>query len=155
MQTSPLYAALLTPHRAMTPNGIRWVVAFMACLASVPGLIFYAMGAWPVVGFLGLDVLALYWALSHSLKDGDAFEEVTLWADALDIRHVTARGKEFAATFNPFFVRFEVERDNEDRVVALHLRSRDRWIEIGRFLTPEDKARFAKDFSVALSRAKR
>lgn len=151
---SPLYAALLTPHRAMDRRAIRWVIALAACLASIPGIVFFAMGAWPVVGFLGLDVLALYWAMSASLKDGNAFEEITLWPDALDIRRVTARGRETLFSFNPFFVRLAVERD-ADQIVALKLVTRDRQTEIGKFLNPDDKAVFARTFGAALSRAKR
>ena len=59
MTQSPLFAALLTPHRSLSPKGIRWVIAFTCVMASIPGIAFYAMGAWPVVGLLGLDVLLL------------------------------------------------------------------------------------------------
>lgn len=154
MQTGPLFAALLTPHRAMGLGGVRLVVAVTAALALIPGVIFFAMGAWPVVGFLGLDVLALYWALSRSLRDGKAFEEITLWRDALDIRRVSARGRETMLSVNPFFVRFSVQRDGDGRVTALRLSGRETEIEIGQFLTPDDKADFAKVFGAALSRAR-
>ena len=123
-------------------------------MPSMPGLVFCDMGAWPIVGFLGRDVLLLYWALSHSRKSGDAFEEVRLWPHALDIRRVSAAGVETSMRFNPFFVRFNAIRDREKQVTALQLVSRERVVEIGRFLTPDDKARFAKAFSAALYRAK-
>lgn len=151
---SPLYSALLTPHRALSPKGIRWVIALTACMASIPGLVFFALGAWPIVGFLGLDVLLLYWALSHSLKSGDAYEEIRLWPDSLSIRQVSAAGIETSENFNPFYVRFNAVRDREERVTALQLLTRGRSLEIGRFLTPDDKAQFAKAFSAALYRAK-
>lgn len=155
MPSPPLYAAMLTPYRAMGPVGVRRVVAVMAGLALVPGLLFFSMGAWPVVGFMGLEVLALYWALSRSLRDGKAFEQVTLWPDALEIRAVTPKGEETTHCFNPFFVRFSVRRDREDRVVGLTLFTRDRALEIGAFLPPDDKAVFARDFGTALARANR
>ena len=151
---SPLFSALLTPHRSMGDRGMRWVIAFTAVMVSIPGLTFYAMGAWPVVGLLGLDVLILWWALSASLKSGEAYEEITLWPDALDIRHVNARGKQTALSFNPFYVRLSVIRDSEGRVMALRLLTRGRESEIGRFLTPYDKDQFAKAFGDALYRAR-
>lgn len=154
MTQSPLFAALLTPHRSLSPNGIRWVVAFTAVMASIPGVTFFAMGAWPVVGLLGLDVILLTWALTASFTDADAFEEITLWPDALDIRHVNKKGRETAMSFNPFMVRFSVVRDNDNRVTALKLVTRETEVEIGRFLTPDDKASFAEVFAPALSRAK-
>ncbi|MCB1517101.1 MAG: DUF2244 domain-containing protein [Hyphomicrobiaceae bacterium] len=150
MTTSPLFSALLTPHRSLDARGIRYVAAVAAVLASIPGIFFYAVGAWPVVGLMGLDVLALYWALSASLKSGRAFEEVTLWRDSLEVRHVTGWGREHQHQFNPFFVRLNVERDYEDRVTRMSLRLRDQELEIGAFLDPDDKASFAKVFSSAL-----
>jgi uncharacterized membrane protein len=145
----------LTPHRAMDQKGIRRVIAFTAIMASIPGITFYAMGAWPVVGLLGLDVLLLWWAMSASLKSGGDFEEITLWPDALDIRKVSANGRASEISFNPFFVRLSVERSTDDQVTAIRLVSRERQTEIGKFLTPYDKGQFAAAFANALYRAKR
>lgn len=154
MQKSPLFAALLTPYRSLGLTGIRAVVALYAVLSLIPGIYFYLVGAWPVVGFLGLDAVVLYWALSASLKSGDAFEEVTLWRDSLDIRHVNAKGYETNHSFNPFWVRLEVDRDFEERVTHLRIASRQQALEIGAFLTPDDKKIFANTFGQALHRAK-
>ena len=154
MTQSPLFAALLTPHRSLSPSGIRWVIAFTAIMASIPGVVFFAMGAWPVVGLMGLDIVLLTWALTASYADKDAFEEITLWPDTLDIRSVSKKGRETSLSFNPFLVRFSVVRDNDDRVIALKIVSRESEVEIGRFLTPDDKASFAAAFARALSRAK-
>jgi uncharacterized membrane protein len=40
MTQSPLFAALLTPHRSLSPKGIRWVIAFTCVMASIPGIAF-------------------------------------------------------------------------------------------------------------------
>lgn len=152
---SPLFAALLTPHRAMDQKGIKRVIAFTAVMASIPGITFFAMGAWPVVGLLGLDVLLLWWAMSASLKSGEDYEEITLWPDALDIRRITARGQETAISFNPFYVRLSITRDDQNNVTAIRLSSCGQTTEIGRFLTPYDKGQFAVAFADALYRAKR
>src|ERR1700742_3859057 len=93
-QARPLFAAKLTPHRSLSPRGVKIVAAFAASLLLLPGIIFYALGAWPVVGFMGLDVIGLYFALTWSLRDGRRFEEISLWGDRLDIRRVSAKGEE-------------------------------------------------------------
>ncbi len=69
-QARPLFAARLTPHRSLSPRGVRLVAGFAAALLLLPGLVFYLLGAWPVVGFMGLDVIGLYVALTWSLRDG-------------------------------------------------------------------------------------
>lgn len=154
IHASPLFAALLTPYRSLGAMGIHLVVAAYAILAAIPGLYFFLTGAWPVVGFLGLDILLLWWALSASRRAGRAFEEVTLWPDKLEVRHVSARGKERRHDFNPFWVRLEVERDHEERVTRLILRNRAEALEIGAFLNPDDKASFAQVFGQELHRAR-
>ena len=153
-QAKPLFAARLTPHRSLSPRGIKIVVAILAALALLPGLIFYALGAWPVVGFMGLDVLALYWALSHSFREGRAYEQVTLWTDSLQVLQVSARGQETLESFNPFLVKLIVERDFDERTTGLKLRTKDREIALGAFLNPDDKASFAKVFGTALKKAR-
>ena len=154
MQKNPLFAALLTPHRSLSLKGIRRAVAVYALLAAIPALYFFLSGAWPVVGFLGLDALALYWALIASRRSGDAFEQVTLWPDALEIRHVTPRGAEKSHRFNPFWVRLHIDRDPDDRVLRLTLRNRGDELEIGAFLNPDDKKSFALAFGDALTKAR-
>jgi uncharacterized membrane protein len=123
-------------------------------MASIPGLAFFAMGAWPVVGLLGLDIVLLTWALTASFADKDVFEEITLWPDALDIRRVNRKGRETSLSFNPFLVRFSAVRDADERVIALKIETRDGEVEIGKFLTPDDKANFAEMFAPALRRAR-
>lgn len=154
MQTAPLFSAMLRPHRALGPSGIRNVVIFTAIMASIPGMVFYAMGAWPIVGLLGLDMIALTWALTASFKSGDTYETVTLWPDNLEVRHVTARGQERQHRFNPFWVRLDVSRDFEDRVTRIALKNRGEVLELGKFLTPDDKKKFAQSFGRALHRAR-
>jgi len=92
IQAKPLFAATLTPRRSLTPRGKRVVIALVAALALVPGIIFYVAGAWPVVGFMGLDVLAIWIALTVSMRGGRAYEVVTLWPGALEVKKVDAKG---------------------------------------------------------------
>lgn len=96
----------------------------------------------------------LYWALSASLGSGKAFEEVTLWPDALDIRQVSGRGKETTHSVNPFYARLRVVRDSAERVTTLLIVTRGTAIEIGGYLNAEDKARFAQVFGAALHKAR-
>jgi uncharacterized membrane protein len=154
MQPSPLFTASLTPNRPLTPRGLRIVVAVTAALAAIPGLVFLAMGAWPVVGLMGLDVLALWWALSAAARRATASEEVTLWPDRLEIRRIAEGGRVWQTRFDPFSVRLVVDRDAAKRVHRVGLRSRDRSVEIARFLGADDKASFARALDVALYRAR-
>lgn len=150
----PLFAATLSPYRSLSEKGLHYLVLFTACLALIPGTIFYMSGAWPIVGFLGLDVLALYWALRASMFETRRRENVTLWRDRLEIDQISPMGKCRSHAFNPFWVRFGIERDHDDNVTRLTLAMRQKTLEIARFLGPDEKAGFAKAFSEALHRAR-
>jgi uncharacterized membrane protein len=153
-QAKPLFAATLTPHRSLTPNGKRIVVGLVAAMALVPGVIFYFAGAWPVVGFMGLDVLAIWAALTISMRAGKAYEVLTLWPGALELRKVDAKGTEQVLSFAPASVRFVIDRDYNERVTALWLKEQTRSVSLGAFLSPDEKLSLSKVFGTALRKAR-
>jgi uncharacterized membrane protein len=153
-QAKPLFAATLTPHRSLTPAGKRMVIGLVAALALVPGLIFYVAGAWPVVGFMGADVLAIWVALTVSMRGGKAYEVITLWPASLELRKVDAKGGEEILRFTPAAVRFLVDRDYNERVTALWFKADDRKVPVGAFLSTDEKLSLSKVFGTALRKAR-
>jgi uncharacterized membrane protein len=154
IQAKPIFAATLTPHRSLSPTGKRIVIGLVAALALVPGIVFYIAGAWPVVGFMGLDVLAIWIALTVSMRAGKQQEVVSLWPGALELKKIDAKGEEQILTFVPGNVRFVIDRDFNERVQALWLRERDARVQLGSFLSPEEKQSFSKAFGAALRKAR-
>lgn len=153
-QAKPLFAATLTPHRSLSPVGKRVVIGLVAALALVPGLIFYIAGAWPVVGFMGLDIVAVWIALTISMRGGKAYEVITLWPAALELKKVDAKGVEDVLSFTPGTVRFLVDRDYNERVTALWFKTGERKVPVGAFLSPDEKLSFSKVFGTALRKAR-
>ena len=153
-QAKPLFAATLTPHRSLTPNGKRVVIGLVSALALVPGIIFYLVGAWPVVGFMGLDVLAIWAALTISMRSGKLQEVVTLWPTSLELKRVDAKGTEEVLAFVPQNVRFLVDRDYNERVTGLWLKEQDKKIPLGAFLSTDEKLSLSKVFGTALRKAR-
>lgn len=153
-QARPLFAATLRPHRSLSHRGLRWVIAGVAVAASIPGMIFFSLGAWPVAGFMGLDVVLVWWALSASMREGRQYETVTLWPDQLEVKRVAGNGKETLIRFSPHLVRLVIDRDYNERTTGIHLRTRDNDMQIGAFLNADDKASFAMAFGTALRKAR-
>lgn len=153
-QARPLFAATLTPNRSLSRGGLRIVLALFVVGLSVPAMILFSVGAWPIIAFLVVDVLAIWWALSASMGESRRYEKVTLWPDELELKRGTGRGKEELVRFNPHFVKLVIDRDYNERTTAIHLRTRDSDTEIGAFLNPDDKASFAKAFGTALRKAR-
>ena len=65
------------------------------------------MGAWPVFGFFGLDVLAIYWAFRINFRRARASEEISVTPSELRVRRVSHRGHVVEWVFNPLWVRLD------------------------------------------------
>ena len=150
-----LFDMRLRPHRSLGPGGFRAFMMAAFVLGVLVSLPFYLMGAWPVVGFMGLDVLALYVAFRLNFRSARAYEELRLTPLELLFARVSARGARREWRFNPSWVRFERIEHEEFGTQRLSLVSRGRSLEVGAFLGPDQKAEFAAEFSRALAQARR
>jgi uncharacterized membrane protein len=151
----PLFTAVITPHRSLAPSGARLVVV-LCCLAAVGSSIpFIVLGAWPVAGVLGIDVVALAIAFRASFRSAKSVEEVVLSPVDLLLRRVTHRGERFERRFNPLWTKLDREHDEDYGLMALALVSRGERVVIARELSPHERESFADAFGEALARVKR
>jgi len=118
-------------------------------------VIFVSLGAWPVFGFFGLDVLLVYFAFRANYRSARAYEEVIVTASELTVRKVNHRGGVREWTLNPLWVRLERIVHAEFGIERLLLVSHGRRLTIAGFLGPAEKASFARALTNALSEAKR
>jgi len=88
-----LFSAVLRPNRSATIGGLNAVMAVMAVIWLATGAAFAVIGAWPVSGFLGLDVLVLYLALRLCLRAGRTVETIDLTERALTVRRINPWGR--------------------------------------------------------------
>jgi uncharacterized membrane protein len=150
-----LFSAIITPHRSLSGKGFLAVMALVGTMSFAGGLFFYLMGAWPVVGFLGLDVALVYWAFRANYRAAAAFEEVTVTPSELRLRRVSHRGAVAEWTLNPVWTKLEREKHEEFGLLKLFLVSRGRRLSVAGFLSPKEKESFAVALSVALGEARR
>jgi uncharacterized membrane protein len=151
----PFFRALLTPYRSLGRVGFALLMASLLAGWLATGAIFVAHGAWPVSGFLGLDVLLVYVAFKLNYRAARAREEVSVSRTSLDIRKIAPSGKAVAYHFNPFWARFAIARHSEIGITRMAVEGQGRSVQIGGFLNPGDRESFARAFSSALARAKR
>jgi uncharacterized membrane protein len=150
-----LFSALLTPHRSLNRTGFLVLMGFLSVVSFAAGLAFLLMGAWPVFGFFGLDMLAIYWAFRINFHRAQACEEISVTLSELRLRRVSHRGHVVEFVLNPLWVRLDQKIDAEFGVERLYLISKGRRVSIGSFLGPDEKASFAKALLAALQAAKR
>jgi uncharacterized membrane protein len=150
-----LFSALLTPHRSLNRSGFLLVMAFLTVIIFCTGVAFLLMGAWPVFGLFGLDVLAVYWAFKINFRRARASEEISVTPSELRLRKVSHRGHAIEWVLNPLWVRFDKVATEEFGIERLYLVSQGRRLSIGSFLSPDEKASFAKALVTALQAARR
>src|SRR6266566_9039564 len=88
-----LFSAVVTPHRSLSRAGFLIVMAALGGISFVAGTAFLLLGAWPVFGFFGLDVLLVYWAFRANYRAAAAFEEVSVTPSELRFRKVSYHGR--------------------------------------------------------------
>jgi uncharacterized membrane protein len=150
-----LFSALLTPHRSLNSVGFVVLMAVVAGVSFVGGVVFFIVGAWPVIGFLGLDVVLVYWAFRVNYMAAAAYEEVTVTPSELHVKQVSHRGEIAEWSLNPLWVRLERETHEEYGLLRLFLVSHGRKLPIAGFLGPAERETFATALSAAIGEAKR
>jgi len=117
------------------------------------GLLFYMIGAWPVVGFMGLDVALIYIAFKLNYRAARLCEAVDLTPGALTVTRVQPSGKAESWSFNPYWVKLKLE-DRIGRSSELSIASHGRRLVFATFLTDPEREDFAHALDAALSAAK-
>ena len=150
-----LFSAQLSPHRSLSRTGFLVLMAFLSLVSFGAGLAFWLMGAWPVLGFFGLDVLAIYWAFRINFRHARATEEISVTLSELRVRRVSHRGHVVEWVLNPLWVQLDQKTHAEFGIERLYLVSKGRRVSVASFLGPDEKASFAKALTAALQAAKR
>ena len=153
MNDEVLFNAVLSPNRSLAKNGFLVVLGLTTLLCMVGGALFLLMGAWPVTGFLGLDLALLYVALRLSYRSGFLTETVQLRRASLTVSRFFPNGREASWRFQPYWlkVEFNHEADHNNQVI---LTSTGKRLSVGSFLSPEERTEFATALMIALHRCR-
>ena len=145
------FDAELTPHRSLSARGFRVLIGVVAAANLAVGIGFYWVGAWPVFGFMGLDVALLYFLFRLNYRDAQEKEVLHLTDDAFTVRRIRANGEETRWTLEPYWLRVEMD-DPPRHDSVLVLVARERRLAVGAFLTPEERLEMALALRRALHR---
>ena len=151
----PLFEDTLRPHRSLGPRGFRMLMLATFAATTALSIPFYLLGAWPIVGFFGLDVLAVYIAFRANFRSAQACEHFRLTHFELLFARVSAAGARREWKFSPAWVRLERVDDEDYGPQRLTLVSRGQSWQIGRGVGPDRKAEFAGGLTRALVEARR
>jgi uncharacterized membrane protein len=129
----------LVPHCSLT---VRGAFAFFG-MVFVPTFLIAGVSAlqgfWPVLPFAGLEMAVLAWALKATFDRRRETETITVSDDAVRIESVHRRRRReivFSRHWTQVKLRRPVSRLHPSR---LTIESKGRELEVGRFLTEEER----------------
>jgi len=144
------FRAVLTPHRSLSPRGFLILMLFIGGVSFIAGMSFLAMGAWPVMGFFGLDALLVYGAFKLNYRAARRFEVVEITPADLKLIRVDPNGRRQEIALNPYWARPHLA-EGPDGANRLYLRSHGRTYAVGSFLTDDERRDLAKALGRALA----
>ena len=142
------FRAVLTPHRSLGPKGFLALMLGFGAICFVTGMVFLAAGAWPVLGFFGLDVLLIYIAFRLNYRSGRLYETLDVTPARLVLTRVHPSGRQERFDCNPYWARVNL-REWADGRTALSVVSRGTELAFGSFLTDDER----RDLATALREA--
>ncbi len=152
-QEDTAFRALLYPHRSLSPRGFLLLMSVIGSVSFVAGMVFWWIGAWPVFGFLGLDVLLVYWAFRANYRAARASELIELDHDSLTLTRYDSKGRKAAFEFNTYWVRVQVHELTGGQT-KLVLTSHGRRVEFGSYLNHDERRDFGEVLKDRLARAR-
>lgn len=143
------FAAALRPNRSLSATGFRILMFVATGLTLCIGTAFLVIGAWPVLGFCGLEILILYVAFRINYRAGRACEKLRLTRETLEITRVNPYGSAQKLTMEPNWLQVLMNEPPRHHS-KLRLRSHGKSLIIGAFLTPEERLEIAMALKNAL-----
>lgn len=142
----------LWPYRSLTNRGFVWFMAATVVLIVYPALLFTGHAALWFLILPALAVVALvWWALRRSTRDGEILEELVATADVTRLTRIGPRGRRQEWQANTHWVRVTVYAAAGPVPQYITLSGDGREVEIGAFLSEEERMALAPDLRTRLA----
>lgn len=147
------FDATLTPNRSLRPLTLTILIAAVGSASFIAGLAFVSMGAFPVIGFFGLDFLAIWYAFRVNARYSRQATRIRVTANHVYLCH-KMQGKpplkvSAPTAFTQVDLAFPARRPSE-----LIVRYGGSAWRIGRFLTPSERVSLKQALSSAIQSAR-
>ena len=147
------------PHRSLSPKGFGIVMGVLAGFLFLIGLGFFLAGAWPVIGFLGLELLVVWGAFKLNYRAARHRETIHTTTEELMVESQTPAGKRAQKSFPIGWLRVSLSpsespvmssRDQQKIILSSH----GKQAEIGKYLHPAEKAGLSRELGAMIDRAR-
>ncbi|MEL6426154.1 MAG: DUF2244 domain-containing protein [Pseudomonadota bacterium] len=140
---------MLWPHRSMTTSGFTWMMGLLFVGLAIPLIPFLGTPVgWALLPFLGGTLWIFYTFVMRNYRDANLNEVVKLWPDLITVERTERDGSRKRWFANPFWVELKLH-DNARIERYLTLKGNGREIELGAFLSPEEREALHDDLDTA------
>lgn len=147
------FSLILRPNMSLSRRGFYVLMAAFGGVSLAVGGMFWSLGAWPVFGFFGLDVLLLYGFFRLNYRHARRYEMLDMRDNKLVFAQVSGSGAVREWVFDPFWVRIKLERFGQDgeEIGALILSSHGKYVSVGAFLSPDERESLAATLQLSMA----
>jgi uncharacterized membrane protein len=151
----PMARLRLWPHRSLTAPGFAWFIGITAAMVALP--LIASLGSptlWGLLPFILAAVAGIWWALRRNARDGALNEVLTLWRDRVELVRTDPRGHRQDWAAEPYWVKVGLHESGGPVEQYLTLKGGGREVEIGRFLSPEERVALRGELTDMLARVR-
>ena len=144
----------VTPHQSMTPEG--FVVFMAATFAMIAVPLIAVLGSpvlWALLPFFALAIWGLWFAISRNQRDATLTETLTFWPDRVELVRKEPRGGTRRWNANPHWVSVHLHPGDMPVENYLTLRGGGHEVELGAFLSPDEREALHSDLLRMLTRS--
>jgi len=133
-----IFEAVLQPHRSLSPRGIGLVLGFLGSVSLGVTTLFWWLGAWPIAGFNGGEMLIAAALLRAHARSRRVREVLVLTDAGFRVLNFDERGNRMERHMPSAWLNVVLE-ERQGRVPGLLLTSHGRRLEVARMLGEEQK----------------
>ncbi len=153
-ETNASSTARVWPHKSMTPEGFSWFIGLTAAFLAIPllGLIGTVV-LWGLLPFLIAALCAVWFGIRRNQRDMSLYEELVLSRERIAITRHNPHGPRQTWDANPYWVELKLHPKGKVKNY-LTLRGSDREVELGAFLSPDERLALHDELQERLARMK-
>lgn len=143
----------LWPHQSLTTTGFAWFIAVTAVLFALPLLaVLGSPMLWILLAFVAAAIAGVWRAIMVNRAHRRLAEDLVLWPDRAWLRHTAPGQDALEWEANPYWVRVGLTAEGGPVENYLTLKGGGREVEVGAFLTPEERLALKDELELALAR---
>jgi uncharacterized membrane protein len=148
---APVAELHLWPYRSLLRRDFVLFIAGSATIILLPLLaVLGSPVLWGLLPFFIIAVSGVWYALHRSYKDGEILEELRIWPDRMTLIHIHPRRGRKSWEGNPYWVHLKIDKKNERIVNYITLKGSEREVELGAFLSEDERAVLYDEVDLAM-----